>query len=90
MFLPNGGSGRRHLYIHPASTFVDAPPSTGTYFLCSLCNIKCPTMPVTVPPPSPRNPLIQMARLTSAMVRRSSLERESGGVKADDIVLNVY
>jgi hypothetical protein len=31
-----------------------------------------------------------MARLTSAMVRLSSLERESGGVKADDIVWDVY
>ena len=87
MFLPNGGSVLRHLYIQPASfaPLATAVPSAVTYFLCSFCNVKCPAIPVTVPAPRPRNPFIQMARLTSAMVRLSSLERESGGVNADDM-----
>ncbi len=84
VFLPNGGSILRHLYIQPAS-LAPLVPSAVTYFLCSFCNVKCPAIPVTVPAPRPRNPFIQMARLTSAMVRLSSLERESGGVNADDM-----
>ena len=89
VFLPNGGSVLRHLYIQPASfaPLATEVPSAVTYFLCSFCNVKCPAIPVTVPAPRPRNPFIQMARLTSAMVRLSSLERESGGVNADDMEL---